>query len=464
MRAIPAKEETTVKRIVIMGAGGRDFHDFNVQFRDDPGAEVVAFTAAQIPGIGGRSYPALLAGAAYPDGIPIVDESELEALIEREQVDQVVLAYSDLSHQDVMHKASRVMACGADFVLLGPDSTMVASAKPVVAVCAVRTGCGKSQTSRYVGSLLKRAGLDVSLIRHPMPYGNLDRMRLQRFETLEDIDASQPTLEEREEYEQPVREGLLVWAGVDYEEILLAAEQESDVIVWDGGNNDFPFLRPDLMLTVVDPLRPGHELEYHPGEVNLRMADVVVINKVDAAEPDDVARTIENVKEANPGATIIQTASPVELEPGPDLAGKDVLVVEDGPTLTHGGMPFGAGTVAARRAGAGRIVDPRPHAVGSLAVLFESYPALGAVLPAMGYGDEQLAELEETIQAVPCDVVVTGTPIDLGRIIQPGHPIRHAAYRSVEVEEGSLASVLAPIIDEAMRRRVAGAGSDIAAS
>jgi predicted GTPase len=428
-----------------MGAGGRDFHDFNVAFRDDPDTRVVAFTAAQIPGIGGRTYPPALAGPLYPDGIPIVDESELPSLVKAEHVDEVILAYSDLSHADVMHKASLVLALGADFALLGPDRTMLTSSKPVIAVCAVRTGCGKSQTSRLVGKLLKDQGLRVSLVRHPMPYGNLERMRLQRMATLADIDATQPSVEEREEYEAPVMSGLLVWAGVDYGEILTAAEAESDVIVWDGGNNDFPFYRPDLTITVLDPLRAGHELEYHPGEVNLRMADIVVVNKVDVAEPEDIARVLANVGAVNPGATIVQTASPVRLEPGADVAGKRVLVVEDGPTLTHGGMPFGAGTVAARQAGAGVIVDPRPYAVGSIAETFARYPALGPVLPAMGYGDGQLADLAATIRQVPCDVVLTGTPIDLGRIIDAGHPIRHASYQSVEVGEPRLADLVAAV-------------------
>jgi len=438
-----------MKRIVIMGAGGRDFHDFNVVFRDDPDVRVVAFTAAQIPGIGGRTYPSSLSGPLYPEGIAIVDEVELPDLIERERVDEVIFAYSDLSHLDVMHKASMVMAHGADFVLLGPTHTMLPATKPLVAVCAVRTGCGKSQTSRLIGRILTDAGLRVSLIRHPMPYGNLERMRLQRFETIDDIDASHPTIEEREEYEAPVSAGLLMWAGVDYREILHAAEAESDVVIWDGGNNDFPFYRPDMFITVLDPLRPGHETEYHPGEVNLRLADVVVINKIDTADPADVETTIRNVAAFNPQADVIRTASPVHLEPGPVIAGRSVLIVEDGPTLTHGGMPFGAGTVVARAAGVAAIVDPRPYAVGSLAETFETYPNLGPVLPAMGYGDQQLAELEATIQRVPCDVVVTGTPIELGRIIDAGHPLRHAAYESVEVGSPNFSDVLRPIIEKA---------------
>jgi len=444
-----------MKKIVIMGAGGRDFHDFNVVFRNDPESRVVAFTAAQIPGIGGRVYPPALAGPLYQEGIPIVDEAELPGLIEREHIDQVILAYSDLSHEEVMHKASLAMAHGADFGLIGPERTMLSSTKPVVAVCAVRTGCGKSQTSRLVGRLLAATGLKVSLIRHPMPYGNLERMRVQRFETIADIDASEPTIEEREEYEAPVRAGLLMWAGVDYGEILHHAEQESDIIVWDGGNNDFSFYRPDLLITVLDPLRAGHEMAYHPGEVNLRMADVVVVNKVDVANPNDVNRVIEVVRSVNPNATIIQTASPVRLDPGPEIAGKHVLVVEDGPTLTHGGMPFGAGTVAARQAGVAGIVDPRPYAVGSIVDTFARFPALGPVLPAMGYGEDQLAELEATIRNVPCDAVLTGTPIDLGRLIEVGHPIRHAVYESVEIGEPRLAELLGPVIADAWNARTA---------
>lgn len=442
-----------MRRIVIMGAGGRDFHDFNTVFRQDSESRVVAFTATQIPGIADRTYPPALAGPLYPDGIPIVDETRLPELIREEDVDEVVFAYSDLSHEEVMHKGSWVMSLGADFRLLGPAATMLESSKPVVAVCAARTGAGKSQTSRRIGTLLRDAGLDVSLIRHPMPYGDLERMKVQRFASLADIDASHPTVEEREEYEAPVREGLIMWAGVDYAEILRRAEIESDVIVWDGGNNDFPFIRPDLMITVVDPLRPGHELTYHPGEINLRMADVVVVNKVDSASPLDVRKVLANIDWVNPDATIVQTKSPVTLEPGPEVAGKRVLVVEDGPTLTHGGMPYGAGTVAARHAGAATIVDPRPYAVGSLVDTLARYPGLGPVLPAMGYGDTQLDELEETIRAVPCDVVVIGTPIDLGRLIDPGHPIRRAVYRSEDVGDPTLDHVMERFMTDAMIRR-----------
>jgi predicted GTPase len=435
-----------MRNIVIMGAGGRDFHVFSTVFRDDPTCRVVAFTAAQIPGIDDRLYPPSLAGSLYPDGIPIVPESQLVALIGAEQVDEVVFAYSDIAHVDVMHHASIAMAAGADFRLAGPAATMLRSTKPVVGIGAVRTGCGKSQTTRAVGRLLLDAGLRVALIRHPMPYGDLEAMRVQRFATLADIDASNPTVEEREEYEAPVEMGMVMYAGVDYEGILRAAEQEADVIVWDGGNNDFPFVRPDVMITVVDPLRAGHESSYHPGETTLRIADVVVVNKIDSADPADVERVVEAVGQLAPDAVVIRAESPVTLESGESLAGKRVLVVEDGPTLTHGGMPFGAGTVAARAAGAQEIVDPRPYAVGSIATTYRTYSATGPILPAMGYGDEQLADLEATIRATPVDVVVSGTPMDLGRIITVDQPLMRASYVLREIGSPTLADVLAPYI------------------
>ena len=441
-------------KVILMGAGGRDFHDFNVVFREDPGTQVVAFTAAQIPGIDDRRYPASLAGPLYPDGIPIVPEERLPELIREEAVDEVVLAYSDLAHADVMHEASVALAAGADFRLLGPRSTMLLATKPVVAVTAVRTGCGKSQTSRRVGQLLVEAGLRVALVRHPMPYGDLEAMRVQRFSTLEELDAAHPTIEEREEYELPVRLGMTVWAGVDYGEILARAEAEADVILWDGGNNDFSFFAPDLTIVVVDPLRPGHELGYHPGETNLRLADAVVVNKIDAAPLPAVERVLRDVRVANPAASVVLARSPVTLEDGPDLAGLRVLVVEDGPTLTHGGMSFGAGTVAARAAGAAELVDPRPFATGTIAGLFARYPHLGPVLPAMGYSDEQLAELAATIDACECDVVVTGTPIDLSRLIHSRHPFRHAAYELEEAGGVPLAQVLEPVLAAAGRGRV----------
>jgi predicted GTPase len=442
-----------MRNVIIMGAGGRDFHNFNVVFRDDANANVVAFTATQIPGIADRRYPPALAGPRYPEGIPIRPEAELTQLIHRCGADEVVLSYSDLRHETVMHKASIVLAAGADFRLLGPDATMLHSSKPVVAVCATRTGCGKSQTSRKVGQLLLAAGLKVALVRHPMPYGDLEAMRVQRFATLAEIDESQPTVEEREEYEEPVRMGMVMYAGVDYEAILRQAEEEADVVVWDGGNNDFPFYAPDLLIVVADPLRPGHELLYHPGETNLRMADVVVINKVDSAEAHNVEQVLANVEAVNPTARVVFAKSPPVLDSGPDLLGRPVLVVDDGPTLTHGEMPFGAALVAARLAGASVLVDPRPYAVGSLKDTFAKWPQLTNVLPAMGYSAEQLRELEETINAVDCDVVVTGTPIDLGRLITSRRPIRHVRYELEEVGTPTIAEVLEPIVAQAENAR-----------
>jgi predicted GTPase len=437
-----------VRNVIVMGAGGRDFHDFNVVFREDPECRVVAFTAAQIPGIDDRRYPASLAGALYPDGIPIVPEERLEELVHEHAVDEVVLAYSDLAHVDVMHKASRVLAAGADFRLLGPRATMLVATKPVVAVTAVRTGCGKSQTSRRVGQILVAAGLRVALVRHPMPYGDLTSMAVQRFASLDDLDAAHPTIEEREEYELPVRLGMTVYAGVDYGAILAQAEAEADVVIWDGGNNDFSFFAPDLTIVVVDPMRPGHELAYHPGETNLRLADAVVVNKIESAAVGDVEHVLEDIRAVNPDAPVVFARSPVRLEPGPSLEGKRVLVVEDGPTLTHGGMAFGAGTVAARAAGAAALVDARPYAVGSIADVLARYPDVD-VLPAMGYSDGQLADLAATIDACECDVVVTGTPIDLSRLIHSRHPIRHAAYELEEAGGVSLADVLEPIVHAA---------------
>jgi predicted GTPase len=439
-----------VRKVIIMGAGGRDFHNFNVVFRQDHGTQVVAFTATQIPGIADRVYPPSLAGPLYPEGIPIRPEEELTELVHAHGVDEVILAYSDLKHETVMHKASIALTAGADFRLLGPDATMLRSSKPVVAVCAVRTGCGKSQTSRKVGRTLLDAGLRVALVRHPMPYGDLEAMRVQRFATLEDIDASHPTVEEREEYEEPVRLGMVMYSGVDYEAILRRAEQEADVIVWDGGNNDLPFYKPDLLIVVADPLRPGHELRYHPGETNLRMADVVVINKVDTAAAHDVEAVAENVQDVNPLAQVVFAESPPVLDAGPDLRGKTVLVIDDGPTLTHGEMPFGAGLVAARRAGAARIADPRPLAVGSLRDVFERWPQLTNVLPAMGYSDEQLHELEETVNKVECDVVVSGTPIDLGRLIDSRHPIRQVRYELREIGHPTVEDILGPVVAAAV--------------
>ena len=429
-----------------MGAGGRDFHDFNVIFRDDPEVEVIAFTAAQIPGIEGRTYPPSLAGSRYPRGIPILAEEELPRLIAENRVDEVVFAYSDLSYTEVMRRAAICAAAGADFTLLGPRSTMLESKKPVLAVCAVRTGAGKSQTSREIGRILLEAGLRVALLRHPMPYHDLDRIAVQRFASLADIDQSDPTVEEREEYERPVEMGIVVYAGVDYGEILARAEREAEVIIWDGGNNDLPFIRPDLLLVVVDPLRAGDELNYHPGEVNLRMADVVIVNKVDSATGDQLRRVLDDIALANPDAAVIEAASPVSLAEGPSLAGKTVLVVEDGPSITHGGLSFGAGTVAARQAGVGTQIDPRPFAVGSIAETYRRFPHIGPVLPAMGYSHEQLRELEQTINATDCDAVIGGTPIDLARLIGSDHPIRRASYEFEQRSGPSLVEVLSGVV------------------
>ena len=425
-----------------MGAGGRDFHDFNVLFRDDPDTEVVAFTATQIPGIAGRTYPASLAGPRYPDGIPIVAEEELETLVRRHRVDEVVFAYSDVSYSQLMHRASVAIAAGADFTLPGPRATMLESARPVISVCATRTGSGKSQTSREIGRILVNAGLRAALIRHPMPYHDLERISVQRFATKADIDASNPTIEEREEYERPVELGLVMFAGVDYSAILAEAEREAEAIVWDGGNNDLPFLRPDLSIVVLDPLRAGDELAYYPGETNLRMADVVIVNKVDSATAEQIALVEDDVARTNGDAPIIRTESPVSLGAGPSIEGMTVLVIEDGPTITHGGMSFGAGTVAARAGGAATQVDPRPFAVGSIAETFRRFPHIGPVLPAMGYSPEQLRDLEETVDAADCDVVVTGTPIDLGRVIRCRHPIRHATYELQQVSGPALEEIV----------------------
>jgi predicted GTPase len=436
-----------MRRVIVLGAGGRDFHDFSTVLRDDPEVEVVAFTAAQIPGIDDRRFPASLAGPRYPSGIPIRPQAELAELIAAHRVDDVILSYSDLSYAEVMHLAAASLAAGAGFRLLAPRDTMLRSTRPVVAVCASRTGAGKSPTTRRIGRLLLDAGLRVALVRHPMPYGDLERMRVQRFATLADIDAADPTIEEREEYELPVREGMVMWAGVDYAAILRAAEAEADVVVWDGGNNDLPFFRPDLHITVVDALRPGHECGWHPGEANLRLADVVVVNKVDVAAPADVETVLASVARLAPNAVVIQAASPVELSAGPSLAGARVLVVEDGPTLTHGGMAFGAASVAARAAGAATLVDPRPYAVGSIADTFARHPHLTDVVPAMGYGEQQLADLTATIERVPCDVVVTGTPIDLARVVRIRQPVRHASYTVREVGRPDLAEVLTPLLE-----------------
>jgi predicted GTPase len=404
------------RRVLIMGAAGRDFHNYNMHFRGNEAYEVVAFTATQIPNIEGRRYPPELAGEGYPKGIPIHPESELEALIARLEIDVVVFAYSDVSHQYVMERASRVLAAGADFELMGGKSTMLDSGKLVVAVCAVRTGSGKSQTTRYVSGVLQALGNRVVVIRHPMPYGDLVGQRVQRFATYGDLDAHQTTIEEREEYEPHIDRGVVVYAGVEYAEILRQAESETDVILWDGGNNDLPFVKPDLLIVVADPHRPGHELTYYPGAANFRLADVILINKVDTADLEHVSAVRESARRVNPGAVIVEAASPIFL-PNPEaIQGKRVLVIEDGPTLTHGNMRYGAGTVAAKRFGAAEIVDPRPYTVGAIKSTFESYPEIGALLPAMGYGPQQVRDLEETIRRVPCDLVIVATPIDLARV------------------------------------------------
>jgi predicted GTPase len=431
------------QRIIIMGAAGRDFHNFNAYFRDNADYEVVAFTAAQIPNIEDRRYPPELAGERYPEGVPIYPETELTDLIREQEIDQVVFAYSDVSHEYVMHEASQVLAAGADFRLMGADTTMLESEKPLISICAVRTGSGKSQTTRYVCDILQNMGKQVVVIRHPMPYGDLAAQAVQRFATYEDLDRHECTIEEREEYEPHIDRGVVVYAGVDYEPILRQAEEEAEVIVWDGGNNDLPLYRPDLHVVVADPLRPDHGRRYHPGEANLHLADVVVINKVDTADPEGISRVREDVYAVNPEATIVEGASPIFVENPDAIRGKRVLVIEDGPTLTHGGMPYGAGVVAARRFGAAELVDPRPYVVGSIAQTFEAYPHIGNLLPAMGYGDEQVAELEETINAVDCDLVLTATPIDLRRLIDVRHPVDRVRYELQVIGEPTLKGILA---------------------
>jgi predicted GTPase len=442
-----ASDEVAMRteRVLIMGAAGRDFHDFNVVYRDDPQVEVVAFTATQIPGIADRRYPPELAGERYPEGIPIHPEAALESLVRELRVDTVVFAYSDVSHEHVMHAASRALAAGTDFELLGPNRTMIESRRPVVAVCAVRTGSGKSQTSRRIASLLEARGLRVAIVRHPMPYGDLVAQRVQRFATHADLGRYETTIEEREEYEPHLDAGRLVFAGVDYRQILEAAEAEADVVLWDGGNNDLPFFRPDLMIVVVDPLRAGHELRYHPGEANLRRADAVVINKVDSASTEALEAVRSTLTEVNPGAAIVEARSALSLEGG-EIRGRRVAVVEDGPTLTHGGMTYGAGIVAARRFGAAEIVDPRPYASGELAATLARYPALEPLLPAMGYGAAQIRELEAALTAVPADLVLAATPIDLTRVLSVPKPIVRVRYE-LDVVSGSLEALLARIVE-----------------
>ncbi len=434
------------RKVIIMGAAGRDFHDFNVYWRDHPAFEVVAFTAAQIPDIAGRVYPPELAGPRYPKGIPIHAEADIEKLIHKHGVDLVAIAYSDLPHEVVMHKGALVNAAGADFCMLGHRHTMLKSSKPVIAVCAVRTGCGKSQTSRAVVKLLKAAGRKVAAVRHPMPYGDLTQQVCQRFATLEDMDRYHCTIEEREEYEPHIAAGNVVFAGVDYEKILRAAEAEADVVLWDGGNNDMPFYQPDLFITVTDPHRPGHERRYYPGETNLYMADVIVVNKVDTARPEDVETVLQSVRDTNPDATVVLANSPVTVADPARIRGQKVLVVEDGPTLTHGEMRYGAGHIAARKFAAREIIDPRPYAVGSIKGTFAAYPHVSDVLPAMGYGKKQMKELEQTINAVPCDLVLIGTPIDLGRLLKINKPSLRVLYELEERQPGQLAAAIKKVI------------------
>jgi predicted GTPase len=435
------------KRIIIMGAAGRDFHNFNVCYRDNPEFEVVAFTAYQIPNIAGRKYPAELAGKLYPAGIPIHEEKELPALIRKLKVDEVIFSYSDVSFETLMSKGSLVLACGADFSLLSGEHTYIKSKKPVVAVCAVRTGCGKSQTTRFIASMLKSMGKKVVAIRHPMPYGDLVAQTCQRFATLADLEKHKCTIEEMEEYEPHIAAGHIVYAGVDYGKILAEAEKEADVILWDGGNNDLSFYKPDLHIVVTDPLRPGHEGLYHPGAVNLRMADVVIINKVDTAEPAAVEKVRNNIKLMNPGAEIIEAESPVTIDDeNGQVKNKKVLVVEDGPTLTHGEMDYGAAYVAARKYGAGEIVDPRPYAVGTIKTVYQNFKQLENILPAMGYGDEQMKELKDTINAIPADLVLVGTPIDLAEHLHFNKPSLRVTYALKERTAPGLKAILAKLL------------------
>jgi predicted GTPase len=429
-------------KVIIMGAAGRDFHNFNVYFRDNEAYEVVAFTATQIPGIDCRNYPVELAGSLYPQGILIYPEEELPKLIKQHDIDQVVFAYSDVSHEYVMHKASMVLANGSDFRLMGPKTTMIKAEVPVVSVCAVRTGSGKSQTSRQVAKILKSRGLRVAVIRHPMPYGDLRKQVWERFASYEDLNMYECTIEEREEYEPHIDNGIVVYAGVDYEKILREAEKEADVVVWDGGNNDMSFYKPDLNIVVADPHRAGNELTYYPGETNLRMADVIIINKVDTADPQKVKQVKDNIKMVNPGATVLEAASPITADNPEAVRGKRVLVIEDGPTLTHGGMPYGAGTIFAKKFGAGTIVDPKPYAVGSIGEAYKKYAHLGAILPALGYGERQVAELKETIDRIPCDVVVIGTPIDLRRVVTMNKSTVRVKYELKVLGPVSLEQVL----------------------
>jgi len=439
-------------RIVIMGAAGRDFHNFNMCYRHDADSRVVAFTASQIPEIAGRRYPASLAGELYPEGIPIVEETVLAQLCRREQVDQVVFSYSDVSHDIVMHKASIALAAGADFLLLGPAHTMIKATIPVISVCAVRTGCGKSQTTRWLSRLLKEHGLRIAVIRHPMPYGDLERQAVQRFETRADLELAQCTVEEREEYEPHIALGNVVYAGVDYAAIVAMAETEADIILWDGGNNDFSFIQPDLQIVMVDPLRPGHETSHHPGEAVLRMADIILVAKTNSASDADIQAVSENAHRINPDATLVRGASPVQLDDPEAVRGKRVLVIEDGPTITHGGMAYGAGYVAATQAQAGAIIDPRSTAVGEIARVYEQYPHIGSVLPAVGYHPTQLQALRETINRSDADVVVSATPCDLTALIAINKPLVRARYEFAEVGQPGLGSLVEAFVQKHLPR------------
>jgi predicted GTPase len=443
----------TKSRILIMGAAGRDFHNFNTLYRKNRNVEVVAFTATQIPNIAGRKYPAKLAGPAYPKGIPIYPESDLPALIKKLKVDRVVFSYSDVSFPYVMGKAGLVNACGAEFTLLGAEETMLKSKVPVVAVVAVRTGCGKSQTSRRVCGYFRSQGKRVVAIRHPMPYGDLVKQKVQRYASIDDLHTHKCTVEEMEEYEPHIVEGTIIYAGVDYEAILRQAEKEADVIVWDGGNNDTSFYKPDLTITVVDPHRPGHEISYYPGSTNVRLADVVVVNKVDSASKEGIDTVVANVQAINPGAVVVHAASPITVEDPSVIAGKQVLVIEDGPTLTHGEMKFGAGMLAAKQFGAAGVIDPRPYAVRSIADTFKKYPSTGALLPAMGYGREQMDDLQATIERVPCDAVVIGTPIDLRRVISIQKPSVRVTYALQETTKPDLAEILEGFVGKHLKKR-----------
>jgi predicted GTPase len=431
-------------RVLIAGAAGRDFHNFNLVYRGRPEYDVVAFTATQIPNIDGRRYPAELAGSLYPEGIPILPESALEQLVREHEIDEVVFAYSDVTHEHVMHVGSRALAAGASYRLISPRETMLSTPTPTVAICAVRTGSGKSQTTRRVAELLREAGKRVAVLRHPMPYGDLTAQAVQRFERYEDLDAADATIEEREEYEPHIAEGNLVFAGIDYERILRAAEKEADVILWDGGNNDTPFIEPDLHIVVVDPHRPGHELRYHPGETNLRMADVCVVNKVDSASQEGIDAVLESIRGHTTNARVVLAASPFHVEAdGEQIRGKRVLAIEDGPTLTHGEMTYGAAVLAAKQHGAAELIDPRTCAVGSIAETFERYPHVGALLPAMGYGRKQMEDLRETIRRCDADLVLIGTPIDLRRLIDLDKPALRVTYKLQEMGEPTLKDVLA---------------------